>query len=204
MKEFFKSIIENFPIRLVIILGLASGIIIAPLAFLGLTGFTRTSETYYKSCHENRQDADIIFKSSSAHPGSIRCVDCHIENTSNLISNLYFADDEFLTERCLSCHAPVLKGNVDDLKIQIFDQNMFTGELSEKSLQDYKLKEMHSKHIEKNIQCIDCHRNIQHDWFEKQVHVNPNRPRIEYCIQCHPNDNYANREYTPVMKSEKE
>ncbi len=198
MQEFISKAIDIFPFRLVIILGLAAGIVVAPLILLGLTSYTRSTESYCMGCHEHMAFAEEFFKPSQAHGESITCTDCHIEDTQSLISGRYYADDKHVTERCLGCHLPVLEGNVNEMGVVIEDTGV--SRKNRGSVIKYKLQALHQAHINENTQCVDCHRNIQHDLYIPRT----NLPRVEYCIQCHPNHDYATKMRSPKMDFVKE
>lgn len=187
MKELLLKIVDIVPIRLTIVLVLAGAIIFTPLFFLSLTGYTRTSETYCMSCHEYWPDAETFFAPSASHHASVKCVDCHIENSTSLISGLYYADDAFVSAKCLMCHSRVLTEGYDPEIIAEIRPVNKDGQLAKTPMYRFSMKDLHRSHIEENIQCVDCHRNIQHDRFQPRT----NLPRIDYCIQCHPEDEYA-------------
>ncbi len=198
MQEFISKAIEVFPFRLVIILGLAAGVVVAPLILIGLTSYTRSDEAYCMGCHEHMAYAEEFFKSSKTHGKSVTCTDCHIEDTQSLISGRYYADDEHVTERCLGCHLPVLEGNVGSMKVVIQDTG--AGGKRRKSETKYELRALHQAHIDEKTQCVDCHRNIQHDLYSPRT----NQPRVEYCIQCHPKHDYATKMRSPQLEVVKE
>jgi nitrate/TMAO reductase-like tetraheme cytochrome c subunit len=192
-------IIYSLPVRLVIIVVLAGGIVIAPLFLLALTDYTRTSATFCESCHQYQQDVDVL-SDSIAHPADIGCAECHAENTPSLISDRHYKNDEHLDLRCLGCHAPVLEGNVSDIKVELRKKDLTTGEILNDNIAKYNLKELHEWHFNEKNQCVDCHRNIQHDRFDKKS----NLPRIEFCVECHPQDDFAKARPLPEMVYVKE
>ncbi|NWF53526.1 MAG: NapC/NirT family cytochrome c [Syntrophaceae bacterium] len=137
-------------------------VILAAVPGLGLIHFTTSHSFFCLSCHKNQEPTDMWLP-SRVHLASTGCVDCHTSRGGIVLTHVFSASDDLMNQRCVSCH-PSIPG------------------MEQKGLDQVKIvKVSHKKHAEKNVLCIDCHRNVAHDKGTPRT----NRPTMETCYHCH-------------------
>lgn len=136
-------------------------LVLAAISGLALVRFTTAHPFFCLTCHQN-QEPTTRWLPSRMHPTSVVCTDCHSQPGAFLWRH-FFANDRLMNENCLRCHPTM-------------------SQQEQKSLNNIRLvKISHKLHTQRNISCLDCHRNIQHDTFSPRT----NRPRMETCYHCH-------------------
>ncbi|UCE18420.1 MAG: NapC/NirT family cytochrome c [Gemmatimonadota bacterium] len=73
------------------------------------------------------------------------------------------AREERIGENCMQCHASVLDGSHTTSGIVALN---------------------HRVHLEEDMMCVDCHRNISHDTMTARTY----RPPKSVCYECHLRD----------------
>lgn len=143
------------------------GVLVVPLV-VGVTFFgviekyTTGTPQFCMSCHARQGNVDFL-ASSTRHPKSVTCPECHADHTV-LIPRDFKADDARVNANCRRCHQSVLEKEPE------YGNNPL------------KIIMNHQFHLEGvGAQCTDCHRNIKHDKIQPVT----NRPRMEFCFQCH-------------------
>ncbi len=135
-----------------------------------LPRYTTSSPEYCLSCHGEEGGLPNRGVPSRVHPpfSEVRCVDCHSKPHRLLYDGYrkgFMAEPERISPNCLRCH-PEIAERVDEAG---FEHNPL------------QIRIPHKLHLELGARCVDCHYNIAHD-----LRPNPtNRPRMEYCAQCH-------------------
>jgi nitrate/TMAO reductase-like tetraheme cytochrome c subunit len=153
------------------------GVLIIVLGGLGLVNVVRNAYTgplHCQSCHSEQTE---LWQSSGPHSIETQCSDCHapwpriVPTRTNVFKHYrdaimptdMIASDERITENCLQCHESVL------------DRSHTTSEIVVLS---------HRVHLEEDMMCVDCHRNISHDEMVAQTY----RPPKRVCYECHLRD----------------
>ena len=138
-------------------------------AVSALPRYTTSSSAYCSSCHGTGDIPDRTI-ASEVHPGfdQVTCVDCHGKPGQIVYEGYrkgFMAEPERVGPSCLRCHEEIAGRNDQaDFKFNVMD-----------------IKVPHKLHAEMGARCVDCHANVAHDLKEPQT----NRPRMEYCAQCH-------------------
>ena len=143
--------------KLLWVLGLFGLTIIIPSILFSIQFFA-TTPVACKSCHP---DLFTLWEKSKVHPkDKSDCLDCHIHKKYQ-IKPIYSSEQKTVSNNCISCH--------EDL----FEQTQ---------IQKVKLiKISHKKHLQENITCFECHRNVAHDKVSPATY----RPRKKMCLRCH-------------------
>ncbi|TEU14108.1 MAG: c-type cytochrome [Anaerolineales bacterium] len=134
-----------------------------------LPRYTTSSSAYCSSCHSTGDIPDRTI-ASKVHPDfdQVTCVDCHGKPGQFIYDGYrkgFMAEPERVGPQCLRCHEDIVHRNDQaDFKFNVMD-----------------IKVPHKLHAEMGARCVDCHANVAHDLKEPQT----NRPRMEYCAQCH-------------------
>jgi nitrate/TMAO reductase-like tetraheme cytochrome c subunit len=127
---------------------------------LALTGcqFVATNPRACQDCHPNLYD---MWKESKVHPKSKSdCEDCHVKARYQS-KPLYLAAPSTVNNHCESCHEDVFE------QIQVEKVKL--------------IKISHKRHLNENITCFTCHRNVAHDKETPSTY----RPRKKVCLSCH-------------------
>lgn len=144
-------------------MGLLSAGVFGFILLYFLMGYTTSNPSYCLSCHYKQSHIDWIEK-SLVHP-PIKCIECHVDK--KLIIPQYFnADDDRINNNCVRCH----------------EKRIMTDETKGFKYNIGNIKIPHRLHLKDvGASCMDCHRNIIHD----KTGPKTNRPRMEYCYNCH-------------------
>ena len=111
-----------------------------------------------QGCHPNLY---AMWEESKVHPKSKSdCEDCHVK-AKYQAKPLYLADPSTVNNHCESCHGDVFE------QIQVEKVKL--------------IKISHKRHLNENITCFTCHRNVAHD---KEI-PSTYRPRKKVCLSCH-------------------
>lgn len=147
-------------------LGLA--LIAGPIA-LQLPRYTTSNSSFCLSCHG---EAGLPNRGipSKVHPGfdKVGCTECHARPDQILYEGYrkgFMSEPERISPNCQSCHPDIAKRN---------DQDHFKHN-------EGHIKIPHKLHFDQGAKCTDCHANVAHDLKNPPT----NRPRMEYCAQCH-------------------
>ncbi len=133
-------------------------LVILPTATLTGCQFGATNPRACRGCHPNLY---AMWEESKVHPKSKSdCEDCHIK-AKYQAKPLYLADPTTVNYHCESCH--------EDLFEQIQVEKIKLVKIS------------HKRHLNENITCFTCHRNVAHD---KEI-PSTYRPRKQVCLSCH-------------------
>lgn len=146
-------------------------VVIGIYGFLSLPRFVTSGPRYCLTCHATGDTANVG-QASLVHPGynKVSCTACHAKNPNQPVyvegyRGGYSADPKQVSTRCQSCHQDVLDKQPSEFKFNVMEINI-----------------PHRFHVETvGAKCTDCHRNVAHDLSA----VPTNRPRMEYCAQCH-------------------
>lgn len=136
-------------------------LVLAALPGLALVRFTTSHPSFCLSCHQN-QEPSARWLPSRAHPSSVVCSDCHSQ-PSSIWRRPFSASSKLINENCRRCHPSLPQKeqeNLDNVRI---------------------IKISHKSHTQKDLSCLECHSNIQHDALNPRT----NRPRMETCYKCH-------------------
>jgi len=151
---------------------LAIVILLAAFGFLiiWLPSYTTSNPAYCLTCHGSGGGLPNRGIESKVHPSfaEVTCVACHAKPHQIVYEGYrkgYMSEPERVGPNCLKCHPQIALRN---------DEAGF-------KFNDLKIKIPHKLHLDLGAKCNDCHSNIAHDLKEPQT----NRPRMEYCSQCH-------------------
>lgn len=138
-------------------------------AVSALPRYTTSSSAYCSSCHGTGDIPDRTI-ASQVHPDfdQVTCVDCHGKPEQFIYDGYrkgFMAEPERVSPNCLRCHGEIAQRN---------DQAGFKFNVMD-------IKVPHQLHADLGARCVDCHANVAHDLKEPPT----NRPRMEYCAQCH-------------------
>jgi len=157
----------RLPVRVWLVLG---GLALIAVPVVGaLPRYTTSNSAYCASCHGTGDIPDRTIP-SEVHPGfdEVTCVDCHGKPGQIVYDGYrkgFMAEPERVGPSCLRCHEEIASRN---------DQAGFKFNVMD-------IKVPHKLHADLGARCVDCHANVAHDLKEPQT----NRPRMEYCAQCH-------------------
>ncbi|GEM_PF-4416681 len=145
-------------------------LIVAVNLVMALVHFVTANPVSCLSCHGTGGTPDMS-KGSLVHPtyAQVKCVDCHAKPGQYVLVEGYrggfSADPPKLSASCVRCHSDVpSRQNALGFKFN-----------------PVKIDLSHKAHLERGANCTDCHQNLAHDPSPEPT----NRPRMEYCYQCH-------------------
>jgi len=167
MKAIFLQ--KKIWISLVVLVLMAGG-----FGLISLVREAYTGPLHCQSCHPVQT---VQWMSSGPHSTETQCSDCHaswphmLPKRINLfkqyrdavLPNDVTARDEGISANCMQCHEEVLGGAHATSRIVVMS---------------------HRIHLEEEMLCVDCHRNISHDTMSGQTY----RPPKRVCYQCHLRD----------------
>lgn len=135
-----------------------------------LPRYTTSNPEYCLTCHGENGGLANRGISSAVHPpfSEVRCVDCHSKPHQLLYEGYrqgFMSEPERVSPNCLRCHG----GIAERLDEAGFKFNAL------------QIRIPHKLHVDLGARCVDCHYNIEHDLRPTPT----NRPRMEYCAQCH-------------------
>ena len=132
--------------------------IITGVAVMAASRFVDSHPLSCRSCHPALYS---MWEASKVHPkDKSDCTDCHVKGKYQA-KPLYLADQNTVDNQCESCHQDIWeKDTVENVKL---------------------IKFSHRKHLNENITCFTCHKNIAHDKESPAT----NRPRKKVCLNCH-------------------
>jgi len=148
-----------------------AAILIGATAFaVWLPRYTTSEPSYCLSCHGEGGGLPNRGIPSKVHPpfSQVTCVQCHAKHGQLVFEGYrkgFMAEPERLGPNCLKCHQQMTQRN---------DQEGF-------KFNALNIRIPHKLHVDVGAKCTDCHTNIAHDLKMPQT----NRPRMEYCAQCH-------------------
>jgi nitrate/TMAO reductase-like tetraheme cytochrome c subunit len=147
----------RIPKKSLLLIGILVLVVAVPTTLLGIRFFA-SNPLACKTCH---LDIYAMWEESLVHPkAESECQDCHAQNKYQL-KPVYLSDQDTVSSNCESCHEDIFeKTEVEKVKL---------------------IKISHKIHLNENLNCVECHRNVTHD------RVNPStyRPRKESCLRCH-------------------
>jgi len=135
-----------------------------------LPRYTTSDPKYCLTCHGEGGGLPNRGIPSLVHPpfSEVRCVDCHSKPHQLLYEGYrrgFMSEPERVGPNCRRCHAEMAER---------MDEEGF-------KFNPLQIRASHKLHLDLGSRCVDCHYNIAHD-----LRPNPtNRPRMEYCAQCH-------------------
>jgi nitrate/TMAO reductase-like tetraheme cytochrome c subunit len=133
-------------------------LIITGIATASAIRFVAASPLSCQSCHPALY---AMWEESKVHPkDKSDCKDCHVKERYQA-KPLYLADDNTVNNRCESCHQDMLE-NIKVEKVKL-------------------IKISHKRHLNENVTCFTCHKNIAHDKESSFTY----RPRKKVCLNCH-------------------
>jgi len=149
--------LSRIPKTLLWIIGLLVIVVVAPSALFAIR-YIATNNLACETCHPNLY---AMWQESKAHPKEkSNCRECHTKKAYQM-KPIYLSDPETINVHCESCHDDLFeKVQVEKVKI---------------------IKISHKRHLNENLTCFDCHRNVAHD----KVDPATNRPRKQICLNCH-------------------
>ena len=132
--------------------------------------YTTSDPNYCLTCHGEGGGLPNRGIPSKVHPpfSEVRCVDCHSKPHQLLYDGYrqgFMAEPDRIGPNCLKCHEEIAE-RVDEAG---FKYNPL------------QIRIPHKLHLDLGSRCVDCHYNIAHDLRPNAT----NRPRMEYCAQCH-------------------
>lgn len=135
-----------------------------------LPRYTTSDPAYCLTCHGGTGNLPNRGVGSKVHPSfaQVTCVDCHAKRGMLIYEGYksgFMSEPERVAPNCLHCHEEMTARN---------DQADF-------KFNTFHVKVPHKLHFDLGARCTDCHSNIVHDLRAVQT----NRPRMEYCSQCH-------------------
>jgi mono/diheme cytochrome c family protein len=135
-----------------------------------LPRYTTSNPEYCLTCHGENGGLPNRGIASLVHPpfSEVRCVDCHSKPHQLLYEGYrrgFMSEPERIGPNCISCHEEM----TERLDEEGFRFNVLG------------VRAAHKLHVDQGARCVDCHYNIAHDLRPAPT----NRPRMEYCAECH-------------------
>ena len=144
---------------------------------IGLVNVVRNAYTGSLHCQSCHTEETKVWRASGLHSTETECADCHapwprvVPTRINVYKHYrdafmptdIVACDERISENCMACHEEVLDGSHTTSEIVVLS---------------------HRIHLEEDLMCVDCHRNISHDKMTARTY----RPPKRVCYECHLRD----------------
>lgn len=135
-----------------------------------LPRYTTSSPEYCLTCHGENGGLPDRGVPSNVHPSfaEVRCVDCHGKPHQVIYEGYrkgFMSEPEQVSSNCRRCHGAMTE-RMDEAGFEF---------------NPLKIRIPHKLHLDLGARCSDCHLNIAHDLRPWPT----NRPRMQYCAQCH-------------------
>ncbi len=141
-------------------LWVVSGLFLLITGIATLTAF-RFVDAHPRSCKSCHPVLYSMWEESKVHPkDESDCKDCHVSGKYQA-KPLYLANYNTVDNHCESCHQDMWE-NIKVEKVKL-------------------IKISHKRHLNENVTCFTCHKNIAHDKESPFTY----RPRKKVCLNCH-------------------